>query len=187
MRIAGLDEVGRGCLAGPLVACGAILNSKSEWLTLKDSKKLNPKQRKEFNEKLLESEIEFVIEEISVELINQKGIGWANKEIFERIIKKIQADKYIVDGNLKLTVENKNIVSVIKADNTRKCVMAAAIVAKVYRDSYMEKLHDNFPEYEWSSNKGYGTRKHIEALKKLGATEHHREIFVRTALSNLTP
>ena len=129
MKICGLDEVGRGALAGPLVACGAILSAQSSGLKLKDSKKLDPKQREKLHGLIIQSGVTIEIETISVNSINKRGIGWANKEIFKRLIRKMEADRYILDGNLKINIKNKNIKSVIKADNTRKCVMAAAIVA----------------------------------------------------------
>jgi ribonuclease HII len=186
MKICGLDEVGRGALAGPLVAAGVILNSKSQILSskLRDSKKLRYEQREFLCKKILESGSDVVIETISVRQINNRGIGWANKEIFKRIIKKIQADKYIVDGNLKIKVRNKSIKSVVKADNTRKCVMAAAIVAKVFRDELMNQLHDAYPRYGWRQNKGYGTKFHIAAIKENGVVKYHRSVFVNTALSD---
>lgn len=178
MIIAGLDEVGRGALAGPLVAAGVIL--KSSIVKLADSKKLNQKQREKLSRLIIESEAIVCIEKISVNLINKRGIGWANKEIFKRIIKKMDADKYIIDGNLKFN--NRKIKSIVKADNTRKCVMAASIVAKVFRDELMNRLHEDHPKYGWRMNKGYGTKFHIEALREHGINKHHRNLFVKTAL-----
>lgn len=183
-KICGLDEVGRGPLAGPIVGASVILNSKFSILNLNDSKKLSAKERERLHKLIIESGAVVEVEMISVRQINSRGIGWANKELFKRLIKKIDANKYIVDGNLKIKMRNKNIKSVIKADATRKCVMAASIVAKVTRDNLMKELHKEFPEYGWDKNAGYGTKQHIEALKKLGATKHHREIFVRTALKH---
>lgn len=181
MKIAGLDEVGRGALAGPLIAAAVSLNPKQQIPNLKDSKKLNQKQRERVDKLIYESGALVMIETISVNLINKRGIGWANKEIFKRLIKKTDADKYIIDGNLKF--KNKKIKSVVKADNTRKCVMAAAIVAKVYRDEQMKMLHERYKVYGWDKNKGYGTSTHIKALKTYGISKHHRSLFVRTALT----
>lgn len=167
MVVCGMDEVGRGCIAGPLVAAGAILKSQIPNPKLKDSKKLTAKQREEIYQELVDTKIIFVVEFISVEEINQFGIGWANKEIFVRLKQKLNADIYIADGNLKID----GIKSLIKADNLIPEVMAASIIAKVTRDKYMSSL-DN--KYLWKQNKGYATKKHLELIKIQGASEHHR-------------
>jgi ribonuclease HII len=184
MKICGMDEVGRGALAGPLVACAVILNNQIPIPKLNDSKKLNKKHREEIFQEIIVSGAEIVIEEISVRLINSKGIGWANKEIFKRLIRKIDAHKYIIDGNFKINIKGKNIKSVIKADSSRKCVMAASIVAKVTRDRLMQNLHTRYPDYGWERNVGYGTRLHIEAIRKYGEVRYHRTVFVTTAINN---
>jgi ribonuclease HII len=182
MKVCGLDEVGRGPLAGPLVAAAIILNSQCSMLNLKDSKKLSRKQREKLFKAITESGSITKIETISSRQINNRGIGWANREIFRRLINVISADKYIVDGNLKIEVKNKNIKSIVKADATRKCVMAASIIAKVTRDRIMNDLHHEFPKYGWNVNMGYGTRNHIAAIKEFGTVRYHRDIYVTTAL-----
>lgn len=185
MIVCGLDEVGRGALAGPIVGAAVILNSKSKILNpkLRDSKKLNYKQREEANKLLFESGANIHVESISVNLINKYGIGWANKELFKRLISSINADKFIVDGNLMINIKGKNVVSLIKADDKVHEVMAASIVAKVTRDRIMKDLHWKYSEYGWVTNVGYGTKKHIQALRTFGVTKHHRDLFVRTALT----
>jgi ribonuclease HII len=187
MRVCGLDECGRGPLAGPIVAAGVVLNAKFKIYNLKlnDSKKLNQKQREKIYDALIESGCKTQVEMISVRQINSRGIGWANKEIFRRLIKKIEADKYIVDGNLKLgrvLGKTEKIKSVIKADATRKSVMAASIVAKVTRDRLMKELHKEYPKYGWENNAGYGTKYHIMAIKQFGVVKYHRSVFVTTVL-----
>ncbi len=184
MRICGLDEVGRGALAGPLVGAATIINNQCSIIKLKDSKKLNLKQRQEIFNQLLGVGVEYRIEQISVRQINSRGMGWANKEIFRRLIRRIEADKYIIDGNLQFTMKNVQIRHIIKADQTRRCVMAASIIAKAKRDEHMRMLHEKHMVYGWDQNAGYGTKKHIEAIKQYGATKHHREKFVRTALGH---
>ncbi len=186
MIVCGLDEAGRGALAGPLVASGVILNSKFRIynLELKDSKKLNPRRREKICQAILESGCVVKTEIITARQINNRGIGWANKEIFKRLIKNIEADKYVVDGNLHIYLRNKNVKSVVGADRTRKCVMAASIVAKVTRDRLMRELHGKHPQYGWRMNAGYGTGYHIEAIKEFGSVRYHRGVFVTTALNH---
>lgn len=176
MRICGLDEVGRGCLAGPLVAAAVVLNKHN--LSLKDSKKLTPKQRRKLYNRMKRAKMEFAVESISARQINNRGMAWANKQIFKNLINRIEADRYIVDGSLKI----RNAKSLIKADGKIKCVMAASIVAKVERDRLMTRLHKEFPKYGWKSNVGYGTKYHIQAIKEHGMSRYHRSVFVTTAL-----
>ncbi len=191
MRIAGLDEVGRGALAGPLVAAGVILKSsrfknQGSITRLDDSKKLKHEHRAKLYKEIIGSGAEVVTEVISVRQVNNRGMGWANKEIFRRIIRKMEADKYIVDGNLRLgriNGKSAKVKSVVKADASRKCVMAAAIVAKEFRDEIMNQLHGEFPKYGWRSNKGYGTKGHIQAIRDYGAVKYHRDVYVNTVLS----
>lgn len=185
MKICGLDEVGRGSLAGPLVACAVIMpNLKFEIRNLKDSKKLSHKQRERIHKELLEMKVEYWLEKISVRQINSRGIGWANIEIFKRLIKSIKADEYIVDGSLKIKIRKKLVKCVVRADNKYKCVMAASIIAKVTRDKIMESLHDKYPQFGWNKNMGYGTGEHISAIKKFGVVKYHRDVFVQTSLNH---
>jgi len=185
MIICGLDECGRGPLAGPLVAAAAVFNAQCTMTNLKDSKKLSEGQRNRLYKEIVEKCV-WAVEVISVRQINSRGIGWANKEIFRRLIKRVTADKYIVDGNLKIRVrgKSKQIKSMIKADDKIAQVMAASIVAKVTRDEHMMRLHEEHVMYGWRSNKGYGTRYHIQAIREHGPCKHHRRVFVRTALNN---
>lgn len=162
-----MDEVGRGCIAGPLVAAGVMFNVQCSIFNLRDSKKLTAKQREKIYQELIDTKITFAVEFISVEEINQYGIGWANKEIFVRLKQKLNADIYIADGNLKID----GIENLIKADNLIPEVMAASIIAKVTRDKYMSNLNN---KYLWKINKGYATKKHLELINIHGASEHHR-------------
>lgn len=190
MRICGLDECGRGPLAGPIVAAAVVFNSKlkgqNSKLKLKDSKLLSRRQQRQLYKKILQVAETVKIEVISTRKINNRGIGWANKEIFRKLIKQIEAQEYIVDGNLKIKVRGKSnlIRSVIKADNKYPEVMAASIVAKVTRDKLMRELAKEYPQFGWNSNVGYGTRYHLAALAESGPCKHHRSVFVTTALRN---
>ena len=176
MRICGLDEAGRGALAGPLVAAAVI----GTLTNIKDSKLFSAKQRENIYERLIVSRAEIVIETISVEEINKIGIQNANIQIFYKLISRIHANKYIIDGNLKID----GAESIIDADATIPEVILAGIVAKVERDKIMKRLHQEFNYYSWDENKGYGTKKHIQAIRQFGSCYHHRAVFVKTALSS---
>ncbi len=187
-----MDEVGRGPLAGPLVAAAVAFPADFEFcevfpnLKFGDSKKLTPRQREKLVSYIGEFAQVIKVEVIEVEDINAQGIGWANRAIFERLIMAIDAARYIVDGNLKLSNLGRRaarVRSVVRADETEQAVSAASVVAKVYRDRIMTELHEQYPVYGWSHNKGYPTAEHVAALHKYGPCIHHRRRFVTTALN----
>lgn len=194
--LCGLDEVGRGPLAGPLVAAlvafpagfnFAALFPKSE---LRDSKRLSAEQREGMIREIYEFALVVETEIITVEDINARNIGWANRAAFERLIMRVDAAQYIVDGNLKLQNlggRAARVKAVKFADATIEAVAAASIVAKVTRDRLMRQLHDEFPMYGWDRNAGYGTKAHLKALQAYGVTIHHRRQFVATALARFEP
>jgi ribonuclease HII len=189
--LCGLDESGRGALAGPLVAAAVVLPNvnivHNFRIPIKDSKKLNSTALNNIFNDIINHHIYFLVEVISSKIINRMGIGPVNIEIFKRLIRKIKADDYIVDGNLKLGVDFPKTVKVKcipHADATIPATILAGIVAKVSRDKIMSELHQQFPKYHWLSNKGYGTLKHIEAISNYGTSEYHRKIYVTTALNN---
>jgi ribonuclease HII len=127
------------------------------------------------------------LEIIPTSEINDHGIGWANREAFRRLICQVEADEYVVDGNLCLQLPTRYgglVRSQCNADETVPAVSAASIVAKVFRDTLMGELHRAHPMYGWSSNAGYGTREHVSALQCHGPCQHHRRDFVETALSH---
>ena len=195
-QICGLDEAGRGPLAGPLVAAAVIFPpdfvfaEKFPRLKFGDSKKMSARQREAVWTFIHEFAQTVAVEVIPVEDINLQGIGWANRAVFERLIVAVEADRYIVDGNLKLTNlgrKARHVQSVVRADQTEQAVSAASIVAKVTRDRIMQELHINFPVYGWDHNAGYCTREHLAALREYGLCEHHRRQFVTTALSKGNP
>lgn len=189
--LCGLDEAGRGPLAGPIVGCGVILHTSRHQLEtfcgikIRDGKLLSPIQREKIFRALSESQATMVWTIITVKSINLHGIGWANREMFHRLIRKIPADHYIIDGNLRIGSRNrtKNIQSIVDADATIPEVILAGICAKVIRDKLMRRLSMRYPKYGWNNNAGYGTKMHIEAIKQNGITPYHRTLFVRTALS----
>ncbi|MCL4397922.1 ribonuclease HII [Patescibacteria group bacterium] len=189
MVICGLDEAGRGALAGPLMAAAVVINQETKHKIqkdkLKDGKLLTALEREEICRRLRKSGAIILVETISARSINNHGIGWANKEIFRRLIKKVETDKYIVDGKLKIgrvAGKTDRIQSIVDADATIPEVILAGIVAKVERDKIMRQLHKEFRRYHWKINKGYGTKKHLAAIQKYGPCRYHRDIFVTTAL-----
>lgn len=195
-HVGGLDEAGRGPLAGPLVAAVVVLPPGSDLaadyprLKFGDSKKLSARQREAAAEVIREVALVLTVEVLSVEEINELGIGQVNRLAFERLIMRIEADDYIVDGNLKLANlgrKAKRVRSVIRADATVQAVGAASVIAKVTRDRIMRDIDQDFPAYGWTRNMGYCTHEHLAALREHGPCVHHRRQFVTTALSNFNP
>jgi len=194
LRICGIDEAGRGALAGPLVAAAVVLTgrtiktvSRRAHLKARDGKLLSPDQRSRIYKILKNIRTEIAVEIVSARSINNHGIGWANREIMRRLVKRIPADLYILDGNLKIgRVNGKKgmIRSVVNADATIPAVILAGIVAKVERDKLMQKLHRRYPQFHWNKNKGYGTRDHLTVLQTMRISCLHRRIFVTTALNS---
>lgn len=194
--ICGIDEVGRGALAGPIVAACALFRSErgvslgsSPIPNLADSKSFATAEKRErVWESLMRSPhlIDFGIGECSVEEINIKGIDWCNNTIFHRAISclRMVPDMIFVDGNKPIIgwpTDRQRVEP--KADTLYWPVSAASIMAKVIRDRLMGELSKEFPDYCWDSNKGYGAKLHIKALKELGPTEHHRELFIKKILN----
>ncbi len=178
----GMDEVGRGSFAGPLVACGVAFAKEFSWFkNLNDSKLLSAKKREQLSKIILENAKCF-IEVVEIKTINKIGIGKSNKLIFERLIKKIvnqhkeKEIHFLIDGNRK-RIRRKNLSFIIRGDSKIISIAAASIVAKVYRDKLMEDLGKIYKGYNFSKNKGYGTKFHQEAIKKLGLCEIHRRSF----------
>ena len=189
MTICGLDECGRGSIAGPLVAGGVIFLSSSKKIVsllpspLRDSKKLSAKQREKIYSIKDDLPIIFQLESISAEEINENGITWANKEIFLRLITKLTAEKYLVDGNIKFN--EPNVESIVHGDDLHPQIMLASILAKVERDNMMSGFHHKYPHFNWENNSGYCTREHLSALRQYGLSPLHRIIFANTALSKV--
>jgi ribonuclease HII len=158
----------------------ALVICESCPLVVKDSKLLSSKQRNHVYQWLSKNNIFFKTEIISARQINNRGIGWANKEVFRRLIKITPADNYIVDGLLKI----KKAESIVNADATILPVILAGIVAKVTRDKIMTEFNNDpkFRKYCWHKNKGYGTKDHLELIIKHGMCRYHRTVFCTTAV-----
>ena len=185
--VIGIDEVGRGPLAGPVVSCACIfLNIKlknTELFFINDSKKLSPKKRliaiKEIYKLKKQNQIQYSLGMASIEEIDKFNILEATKISMRRAVKKLNrpTTHLIIDGNIDLHLENYPSRSIIKGDQKSYSIAAASIIAKIHRDRYMQFLSYNHPSYNWSSNAGYGTKKHIEEIYKNGITIHHRKSF----------
>jgi ribonuclease HII len=177
-NIAGIDEVGRGPLAGPVVAAAVVIPKGIDFPAVNDSKKLTERQRNKLNGLILEFPgIQYAITEIQPEAIDRLNIlRAAQLAMKEAVLKIVKVDFAIIDGLPvpQFPVKNKSLV---KGDSKSASIAAASIIAKVYRDKIMEKYAIEFPEYGFEKNKGYGTAQHLKALKKYGPTPIHRKSF----------
>ena len=174
---AGVDEVGRGCLAGPVVSAAVILKDGINLKLLKDSKKITFKKRLEISDHIKKNSL-FSIGIASVEEILKLNILGASLLSMKRAIEKltVKPSLILIDGNFA-PEGLKNFKTVINGDEKIKAISAASIIAKVYRDKIMIRLSEKFTNYAWEKNFGYGTRAHLEGLKKFGITSHHRKDF----------
>ncbi len=174
--IIGIDEVGRGCWAGPLVACAAIL--KTELVGLTDSKLLSARQRQYYFD-LLVSQSQYGLGWVFPVELDNIGLTEAVRRAMRRAYDAlaIDAQDIIIDGNINYLPELKNSRAVIKADLLHPVVSAASIIAKVTRDAYMREQAQQYPEYGFEAHVGYGTGQHMIALKKHGVTSMHRKSF----------
>ena len=176
---AGCDEVGRGCLCGPVVAAAVVLDDNFEQNLVNDSKKLNFKTRLELDDYIKNNVKDYAIAELSPEFIDQHNILNASIHAMHNALDKltIRPELILVDGNKFHPYNFIPHQCIIKGDSKILSIAAASILAKNYRDQLMIQLHDEFPEYGWNKNMGYATKVHIEALKKFGPTKYHRQSF----------
>jgi ribonuclease HII len=174
---AGVDEVGRGCLAGPVVSAAVILREGIDLSLLKDSKKISFKKRIEISNHIKLNSI-YAVGVASVEEISKINILQASLLSMKRAINQlsVKPELILIDGNFA-PKGLKNFKTVINGDEKIKSISAASIIAKVYRDQLMIKLSEKFQNYAWERNFGYGTKAHMEGLKKFGVTSHHRKDF----------
>lgn len=186
--IAGVDEVGRGPLAGPVVAAACIFDRDVDIVGIDDSKKLSEKKREQFFEEIKDKALAYGIGEASCEVIDEINILEATKLAMKRAID--EADKMleskgrdriqiVVFDAVKINDLDKEQMSVIKGDQTYFSIAAASILAKVTRDNLMKEYDKVYPEYGFASNKGYGTKANYEGIKKAGITEIHRKSFLK--------
>ena len=178
LKIAGVDEVGRGCLAGPVFAAAVILNNKINTKEIKDSKKIPFKKRIYLSKHIKKNSV-YAVGKASINEINKLNILEASLLAMKRAITKLRVKPALVyiDGifapkNMKIKYK-----TFVKGDENIKCIAAASIIAKTSRDLFMIKLAKKFPKYRWNKNFGYGTKDHLNGLKKYGITKHHRKKF----------
>ena len=176
--IAGVDEVGRGSLIGPVYASAVILKKSINPKLLKDSKSLSKKDR-EYLCTYIKKNSTWSIGKASVKEIEKLNILQASLLAMKRAIKKLKKKPthVLIDGNKTPELENYNLKSVIKGDKKIPSISAASIIAKVSRDKFITTLSKKNKGYDWDKNFGYGTKQHLKALKKLGITKHHRKTF----------
>ena len=177
MIIAGVDEVGRGCLAGPVVSAAGVLKKSINLNLLKDSKKISFNKREEISEHIKKNSY-YALGIASVEEILNLNILQASLLSMKRAILKLEIKPglTLIDGNFA-PKGLKNYKTIINGDEKIKVISAASIIAKVYRDKFMIRLSKKFSNYAWDRNFGYGTKAHFEGLKKFGVTSHHRKGF----------
>lgn len=176
---AGIDEVGRGCLSGPVISAAVILPEGFSHELIKDSKKLSPKKREQAYDVILDNAISCGIGIVEPEEIDRINILQATFVSMKKAIDELEATptKLLVDGDKFPGHKGIPYECIVKGDNKVQSIAAASIIAKVTRDNLMKKLGEQFPEYLWESNAGYGSKAHIEAIEKFGLTSHHRKTF----------
>lgn len=175
----GTDEAGRGCLAGPVTAAAVILPENFELKELNDSKQLSEKIRNYLKPLIEEQAISFSVTHLKPVIIDEINILNASiKAMQESIVRLNPTPLYIiVDGNRFKPINNIPYSTIIKGDSKYMSIAAASILAKTYRDEYMQRIHEEFPMYNWKQNKGYPTKEHREAIIKYGTTKYHRMSF----------
>ena len=173
---AGCDEAGRGCLAGSVYAAAVILPPDYENPDLNDSKKLTDKKRKALRKQIEHDAVAWAVGIVSPEEIDKINILNASILAMHRALDQLQVrpEAVIVDGNRFKPYKDLPYTTIVKGDGKYMAIAAASILAKTYRDDYMDKLAEEFPQYDWKSNKGYTTKKHRAAIKEFGVTPYHR-------------
>lgn len=185
---AGCDEAGRGCLAGPVVAAAVILPTDFFHPLLNDSKQLSEKTRAKLRPIIEKEALSFAVSFISEQKIDEINILNASILGMHQAVSKLQIkpEHLLIDGNRFKTYPGISHTTFIKGDGRFLSIAAASILAKTYRDEYMENLHEEFPMYDWQKNKGYPTKNHREAIAQYGPTIHHRQSFTLLAPEQLS-
>lgn len=176
---AGCDEAGRGCLAGSVYAAAVIFPENYQNEELNDSKKLTDKRRKQLREIIQRDAVAWAVGIVTPEEIDKINILNASILAMHRALDqlKVRPEVVIVDGNRFKPYQSLPHTTIVKGDGKYLSIAAASILAKTYRDDYMDKLAEEYPQYDWLSNKGYPTKKHREAIRQYGITPYHRKTF----------
>lgn len=176
---AGCDEAGRGCLAGPVFAAAVILPQDFSNDLLNDSKQLTEKQRYQLRPIIEKEALAWAVGVVSAEEIDKINILAASFLAMHRAVDdlKIRPEHLLIDGNRFKPYGNVPFTTIVKGDGKMASIAAASILAKTYRDDFMNKIAAEYPQYDWLSNKGYPTVKHRNAIKEYGITPYHRKSF----------
>ena len=185
---AGCDEAGRGCLAGSVYAAAVILPPNYQNADLNDSKKLTDKKRKALREQIERDAVAWAVGVVTPEEIDQINILNASFLAMHRALDqlKVRPEAVIVDGNRFKPYQDLPYTTIVKGDGKYLAIAAASILAKTYRDDYMDALAEEYPQYDWKSNKGYPTKKHRAAIKEFGTTPYHRMSYNLLGTSELS-
>ncbi|WP_396155234.1 ribonuclease HII [Flavobacterium sp.] len=175
----GTDEAGRGCLAGPVTAAAIVLPDGFEMKLLNDSKQLSEKIREKLKPLIEDIAVSFSVTHIEPKIIDEINILNASIKAMQACIVKLNPlpSYIIVDGNRFKPINDIPFSTIIKGDSKFMSIAAASVLAKTYRDDYMNTIHEEFPMYNWKKNKGYPTIEHREAIRKYGTTKYHRMSF----------
>jgi ribonuclease HII len=176
---AGCDEAGRGCLAGPVFAAAVILPKNYKHDVLNDSKKLTPKQRELLRGEIINSAIAWNVASVDNNEIDEMNILRASVKAMHLAIDGLSRKPQflLIDGNRFFPYKGIVYETIVKGDGLFFSIAAASVLAKTFRDEYMEKIHSEFPDYGWNRNKGYATSSHRNAIIKYGITPYHRKTF----------
>lgn len=176
---AGTDEAGRGCLAGPVVAAAVILPKKFKHPFLNDSKQITEKKRNELRLFIEKKAISYGVAFIDPQKIDEINILQASILAMHKAIDQLSEsiEHIIVDGNKFKPYKKIPHTTIVKGDAKYMSIAAASILAKTYRDEYMQNIAEEYPQYHWQKNKGYPTKQHREAIRKFGTTPYHRTSF----------
>ena len=176
---AGTDEAGRGCLSGPVVAAAVILPDNFQHDFLNDSKQLSEKKRQLLRPYIEEHALAYGVSFVEHEEVDEINVLQASITGMHRSIEQLspQPEFIIIDGNKFKPYKETPHQTIVKGDAKFMSIAAASVLAKTYRDEYMEKIHKEFPQYNWKKNKGYPTKEHRNAIREFGATPYHRMTF----------
>lgn len=182
----GVDEVGRGCIAGPLTVCALTLPAEPVVLGLNDSKQIPSLKRVEIAENIKASGAQFQIVHIQPEDIDEQSMSWALKTAFAQAVQAMEykPQAILIDGN-PLRIDDREI-SIVKGDTKVASIAGASILAKVERDRIMSEYDELYPQYDFKNNKGYASQRHIEAIKKHGLSPIHRKSFCKNFVVQLS-